>query len=168
MTEKFQEIKCQTTSSRKIFGLCDDPPPANNPAYIDETDGNKWIAVVENDAKFAVTFTAIDNCIEMRRRDGKMKQRCDGMLTFNSTVIFVELKDRDAKRNAWVEEAIPQLKSSIQDFEDTKMADDFSSKLAYIVNKQHPKFKSTQQRRMDIFFSDTKYVLRIQGRINLR
>ena len=48
------------------------------------------------------------------------------------------------------------------------MADDFSKKLAYVSNKQHPKFKSTQQRRMDAFFDDTNYVLRIQGRINLQ
>jgi len=167
MSEKFKKEKCQTISDRKKFGICDDPPPAMNPAYIDETDGSKWIAVVENEDRYAVTFTAIDNCIEILRPDGKMSQRCDGMLTFNSTVIFVELKDRDAQGNAWVEDAIPQLKSSIQDFEKTEMADNFSKKLAYITNKQHPRFKSTQQSRMDAFFDDTNYVLRIQGRINL-
>lgn len=167
MSEKFKEEKCQNISNSKKFGICDDPPPAQNPAYIDETDGSKWIAVVENEDRYAVTFTAIDNCIEILRPDGKMSRRCDGMLTFNSTVIFVELKDRDAQGNAWVEDALPQLKSSIQDFEKTDMADIFSRKLAYIANKQHPRFKSTQQSRMDAFFDDTNYVLRIQGRINL-
>lgn len=168
MSVNFNEAKCQTNSNRKTFGLCDDPPPANNPAYIDEENGANWIAVVENESRYEVTFTAIDNCIETLRKDGKMKQRCDGMLTYNSNVIFVELKDRDAIGNTWVEDAIPQLKSSIESFEDTVMADNFKKKLASISNKQHPKFKSTQQRRMDAFYDDTNYVLRIQGRINLQ
>ena len=168
MNVNFDELKCQTSSNRKTFGLCDDPPPAKNPAYIDEANGANWIAVVENESRHQVTFTAIDNCIETLRPDGKMKQRCDGMLTYNSTVIFVELKDRDAEGNTWVEDAIPQLKSSIESFEDTLMAENFSKKLAYVSNKQHPKFKSTQQTRMDVFFDDTNYVLRIQGRINLQ
>ncbi len=168
MSLNFNEINCQTSSHRKIFGLCDDPPPANNPAYIDEENGANWIAVVENESRHQVTFTAIDNCIETLRPDGTMKQRCDGMLTYNSTVIFVELKDRDAEGNAWVEDAIPQLKSSIASFEDTTMSEDFKKKLAYISNKQHPKFKSTQQKRMNAFFDETNYVLRIQGRIELQ
>jgi hypothetical protein len=168
MSVDFCKLKCQTNSSRKTFGLCDDPPPAKNPAYIDEVNGANWIAVVENESQKQITFTAIDNCIEILRPDGLMKQRCDGMLSYDSTVIFVELKDRDAQGNAWVEDAIPQLKSSIESFEDTDMAGNFNKKLAYISNKQHPKFKSTQQRRMDAFFDDTNYVLRIQGRINLQ
>lgn len=168
MTVNFKNTQCQTNSKNKVFGLCDDPPPAKNPAYIDELNGANWIAVVENENHYEVTFTAIDNCVKIFRKDGKMGKRCDGMLTFNSAVIFVELKDRDALGNAWVEDAIPQLKSSIRAFEDTTMSDSFIIKRAYVCNKQHPKFKSSQQRRMDDFFDETNYVLRIQGRINLQ
>jgi hypothetical protein len=168
MSVNFHDVNCQTSSSRKTFGLCDDQAPARNPAYIDEANGANWIAVVENEIQQQITFTAIDNCIKILRPDGKMKQRCDGMLTYNATVIFVELKNRDAQGNAWVEDAIPQLKSTIESFEDSQMAEGFSKKLAYVSNKQHPKFKSTQQRRMDEFFNDTNYVLRVQGRINLQ
>ena len=167
MSVNFDEPKCQTHSSNKIFGLCDDQPPAKNPAYIDEANGSNWIAVVQNYNRYDVTFTAIDNCITTLRKDGKMKQRCDGMLNYESTVIFVELKDRGAIGNRWVEDAIPQLKASIEIFEDSKMAANFAKKLAYVPNKQHPKFKSTQQRRMNEFYDETKYILRIQGRINL-
>jgi len=109
MSLNFNDANCQTKSSKKTFGLCDDPPPANNPAYIDETNGTEWIAVVENESQQEIIFTAIDNCVEILRHDGKSKQRCDGMLTYNTTVIFVELKDRNAQGNAWVEDAIPQL-----------------------------------------------------------
>jgi hypothetical protein len=167
MSENFDLANCQIKSRRKTFGLCDDPPPANNPAYIDEANGANWIAVVENESQQEITFTAIDNCIEILRSDGKSKQRCDGMLTYKTTVIFVELKDRNAQGNAWVEDAIPQLKSAIESFETTDMAQNFNKKLAYVCNRQHPKFKSTQQQRMDEFYTNTNYVLRIQGRINL-
>jgi hypothetical protein len=167
MSVNFNVANCQTNSSRKIFGLCDDPPPVKNPAYIDEVNGANWIAVIENESLQQITFTAIDNCIEILKPNDKTKKRCDGMLTYNTTVIFIELKDRNAQGNAWVEDAIPQLKSSIESFEDSEMADGFKKKLAYISNKQHPKFKSTQQRRMDAFYFETNYVLRIQGRIHI-
>ncbi len=100
MSINFSEETCQTISNRKLFGLCDDPPPISNPAYIDELNGANWIAVVVNEYLYHVTFTAIDNCIEINRIDGKQAKRCDGVLTYDSTVIFVELKERRAVGNA--------------------------------------------------------------------
>ena len=44
----FFENKCKSTSNKIEFGLCDDPPPAENPAYIDENDVSKWIGIVKN------------------------------------------------------------------------------------------------------------------------
>ncbi|HRG37164.1 MAG TPA: hypothetical protein PK289_01420 [Bacteroidia bacterium] len=151
MSVNFDEGGCQTKSNKRTFGLCDDPHPAMKPAYIDESNGSRWIAIVENQRLQQITFTAIDNCIKIVGQNDKSKQRCDGMLTYDSTVIFVELKDRNARGNAWVEDAIPQLKSSIESFEDTEMANRFNKKHAYISNKQHPQFKASQQIRMNDF-----------------
>jgi hypothetical protein len=164
----FKEAKCQTYSNKKMFGLCDDPPPCQNPAYIDESKGANWIGVVENDYRYSVTFTAIDNCISMNRLDGKPAKRCDGVLTYNVSVIFVELKARSAHGNAWVEDAEKQLKSSIEHFERSDDSKSFKIKKAYIANSEHPKFKSSQIRRMDQFLIDTGYVLRIENRIILQ
>jgi hypothetical protein len=36
MIIEFEIAKCQSQSDKKIFGLCDDPSPAKNPAYIDD------------------------------------------------------------------------------------------------------------------------------------
>jgi hypothetical protein len=168
MSLDFNVTKCQTHSDKKIFGLCDDPPPAVSPAYIDEVNGGKWIAVVENEDRYSATFTAIDNCIEIRRAGGTMEKRCDGVLTYNSTVIFVELKVRGASRNAWVIDAEKQLRATISNFETTEAAEVYSSKKAYIANSEHPKFKESQARRMDQFLTDTGYVLRIINRIVLQ
>ncbi len=167
MSIDFQITNCQTQSDKKIFGLCDDPPPAKNPAYIDEVDGAKWIAVVENEDRYSVIFTAIDNCIDIKSKDGNMGKRCDGMLMYNSTVIFVELKERGAKGNAWVTDAEPQLKNVISHFEKTPLSENFNQKKAYISNSEHPKFKSSQSERMERFFTETGYILRIEARIRL-
>ena len=167
MNINFSQVACQTHSKRKLFGLCDDPPPPHKAAYIDETNGAKWIAVVVNDETYAVTFTAIDHCIVINRPDGKQSKRCDGVLTYNSTVIFVELKEIGGKGNDWVEVTEEQLKITIGHFEAEDYADNFIQKKAYIANSEHPKFKESQTRRMEQFFDDTGYVLRIENRIIL-
>ena len=167
MSIDFKVLICQTNSDKKLFGLCDDPSPARKPAYIDETDGAKWIAVVENDERYDVMFTAIDNCVEIRRADGTMDKRCDGILTYGANVIFVELKKREAWGNAWVRDAELQLRNTIDHFEKTEYAKGFSQKKAYIANSEHPKFKESQTNRMDRFFTDTGYILIIKNRITL-
>jgi hypothetical protein len=167
MSINFSDANCQTSSNRKIFGLCDDPLPDSNPAYINEDDGGKWIAVVVNDDRYNVTFTAIDNCIEIKRTDGKPAKRCDGVLTYDSTVIFVELKQRGARGNAWVTDAEEQLRATISYFELEDVAENYNTKEAYIANSEHPKFKESQMRRMEQFYVDTGYVLRIVNRIKV-
>jgi hypothetical protein len=167
MIINFFEAGCQTFSSRPHFGLCDDPPPATNHAYIDEDNGANWIAVVENDNRYDVTFTAIDNCIEVERSNGTMAKRCDGLLTYDKTAILVELKQRSGKGNGWVVEAEAQLRETIIYFEREDESNQFSSKRAYIANSEHPRFKETQIQRMDRFLNDTEYVLRIENRIRL-
>jgi hypothetical protein len=162
-----QEAACQTHSCKSMFGLCDDPHPSKNPAYIDEDNGMKWIAVVVNETLFEVTFTAIDHCIDTKKANGNMDKRCDGALTFHSTVIFVELKERTSRGNEWVVEAAKQLQSSIRNFEKHIGSDDYPVKKAYIANKDRPKFKETQSTRMRRFQDETGYTLRIENRIIL-
>jgi len=167
MSVEFNVEVCQTQSNKKRFGLCDDPAPKKNHAYIDELDGKKWIAVVDNQFIYAVTFTAIDNCIMINREDGNPAKRCDGVLTFNNSVIFVELKVNAPKGNDWVKEAEIQLRTSISYFEKTDEAQGFKIKMAYAANRAHPKLKESQIRRMNQFLKDTGYVLRIEARIIL-
>jgi hypothetical protein len=165
MSINFSQAQCQSITNIKLFGLCDDPPPNSNPAYIDSVDGAKWIAVVVNDYNYPITFTAIDNCITILRPDGKMAQRCDGMLSYNSTVIFVELKERAQLGSDWIKDAEGQLRTTIGYFEASAEAANFSVKKAYAANSEHPKFRTNQIQRMEAFFEDTGYVFRIENRI---
>ena len=166
MKINFSDAGCQTTSSRKKFGLCDDPPPKSSPAYIDELDGAKWIAVVVNDERHEVTFTSIDNCIPITKPDGRRAKRCDGVLMHGSSVIFIELKAR-ASGSDWVKEGEKQLRETICHFEQEEETSQYSKKKAYVANSERPKFRASQTRRMEQFFNDTGYILRIENRIVL-
>ena len=167
----FLNSQCQSVSNKKLFGLCDEQDN-KEPAYLDEENGAKWIAVVENEQLKRIHFIAIDNCIDIWRDEVKkeMDNRCDGMLWYEErTVIFVELKDRESKKdkNAWVEEGEKQLKRTIEYFEKTEQSGKFTEKRAYIANKAHPKFKESQLVRMKRFQQETGYTLRIENRIKI-
>ena len=167
MSIDLSEAKCNYITEKKLFGLCDDPPPPSKKAYIDEENGAKWIAVVVNENKQQVKFTAIDNCIEVKNENGTMAKRCDGILTFDSTITFVELKERNEKGSKWVKDAEGQLRFTISYFEKSEDAKNYKIKKAYIANSEKPKFRESQKRRMDEFLTDTGYVLRIENRIIL-
>ncbi|MEI6139577.1 MAG: hypothetical protein WCP85_09945 [Mariniphaga sp.] len=169
MSINFFEAKCRYITAKKLFGLCDDSTHTKNKtlkqAYLDEENGAKWIAVVDNSYNQRVTFSAIDNCIEIKSEKGKMLKRCDGVLTFDETVAFVELKERVEKKPRWIKDAEMQLRSTIGYFEKSEDAQDYKTKKAYIANNQRPKFRESQIDRMDQFLTDTGYVLRIENRI---
>ncbi len=167
MSINFFDAKCQGVSNNEKFWLNDDPHPSQNPAYIVECEDKKWIAEVVNAGKYLVTFTAVDNCIETKRIDGKMDKRCDGFLSYDSTIAFVELKKRSGLGKEWVKDGEKQLRATIGHFEAGEDAEKFTTKKAYIANSERPKFKESQTRRMEQFLNDTGYTLRIENRIRL-
>jgi len=59
------------------------------------------------------------------------------------------------------------LRSTIKYFEQQDESRNFSKKKAYIANSERPLFRTVQAVRMDRFFSETKYILRIENRINI-
>lgn len=155
-----------TSCSKRRFGVCD-IPAAEEKAYIAERQGENWLAVVDNYYQTQVKFVPIDHCIELLRPDGKMDKRCDGCLFYEKTIIFVELKDRHMKGSDWVRDAEQQLRSTIKRFENEKESDFFTVKKAYIANSAKPRFNSGHIIRMDNFFTETKYVLRIENTIGI-
>jgi len=166
----FAKTNHQQFTNSSEFGLCDDVLPAENPAYIDESDRTKWIAIVENNENKTVTFTPIDNCLEydFRKKDGKPDKRCDGVLTVMSLIIFVELKQRKGRRSKdWIEDGELQLKQTIFHFSKTTDSKSFKNKLAYIANNKRPIFTRGQEVRTNRFYKETGYILRIQNRISI-
>jgi hypothetical protein len=164
-TFSFFDSSKQYTSNKKKFGLCDKEPPPHLPAYLDESNGQNWIAVVHNFYQRTIKFVALDNCIELKKQDGKQDKCSDGLLTYNSTVIFVELTTRTDSR--WRKDKYEQLCVTIDHFEDTKDSDKYNVKKAYIANNNRPKFKTSYEVLANKFWKDTGYVLRIQNRIEI-
>jgi hypothetical protein len=166
MSINFFDANCQSQTNQPKFGLCDDPNKDKDPAYIDTDDCSKWIAIVENNQKIEVIFTAIDNCIEILRSDGTMDNRCDGMLTYNKHIIFVELKERNF-RNSWVVKGEKQLKNTINVFIANHDLAIYKFKIAHIANNKQPDFQSSQMIRMERFKNETGFRLIIQNTIKV-
>lgn len=164
----FFDENCQSHTKAAKFGLCDEPPPSTNPAYIDLKDVNQWIATVENNQHIDIIFTAIDNCIEIYRSDSKMANRCDGMLTYIHTIIFVELKQRKPSGRNYrnlINKAEIQLRSTISVFIRNKNSEKFVTKRAYIANAKKPEFQQSHKERMQRFKDDTGFILKIENKI---
>ncbi|MCD7932729.1 MAG: hypothetical protein LUH15_16000 [Tannerellaceae bacterium] len=157
----------QQQSNKKRFGICDAPPPVVEKAYIDERNGQNWIAIVENFYQEAISFMPVDNCIDIRKSNGKPDSRCDGFLYFDTTIIFIELKERKTKGHGWVDDADKQLRITIGHFENTPESDIFKTKKAYIANSKKPDFSRFHAVRMEKFLDETNYVLRITNRIHV-
>jgi hypothetical protein len=145
----FFQACCETTTTNKLFGICDSPPPPHNPAYLnyDEVAKPDWIAEVKNDNSVEVIFTAIDNCIVIKRADGTDESRCDCMLRYDNSIIFVELKDRMSK--GWLGKAKNQLLITISTFMVNHNNAVYANKRAHIANAQRPFFQSGYQNVID-------------------
>lgn len=155
----------QWVSIKRTFGLCDDGPPSHQPAYLDEDDGSKWIAIVGNNKQLSVRFVALDNSISLIKADGKKDRCCDGLLAYQKTIIFVELTEGTNKN--WKDDKDDQLRITINHFEKTNDATRFEIKKAYIANSNRRISKPSYQVKMDRFLKDTGYDLRIQNRIEI-
>ena len=167
MSIDFFDEHCQSKTDQPRFGLCDEPPPSNTPAYIDIDVSNgktKWIAIVENANKMEVIFTAIDKCIEIKESDGK---RCDGMLTYEDCIIFVELKERSYTNRIWIDDAEQQIENTINIFSKNHDMTNYKSKKAYIANRKKPKFQYGHKETMQKFRNKTGFRLSIENTIKI-
>lgn len=149
---------CQTQSKEVEFGLCDDPPPADNPAYIDENDPNKWISIIKNPQSKNVNFNAIDKCIDIRRSDNTMQKRCDGVLSYDRNLVFVELKGRNGGK--WVKEGREQLTETINTFKnECDVISEFQGIRAHVCNNLRPQSHFGHAANIQKFKDDTGLIL---------
>lgn len=165
-----QDGTCSDTTLQAVsFGLCDDPPVAgvSAPAYVDISTPATWIAAVDNKAGYEVTFKAVDNCIEILRPNGDKEQRCDGILLHDTTVIFVELKEKRDPSTKWVKEGGEQLKQTIKDFRAAHGTDGWTLKAAYLANRKQPNFQQGHQTTINTLSRATKVLFRVEATIVL-
>ncbi len=165
MPINFFDNLCKTFTTNIEFGICDDPPPQDNPAYIDENDDSKWIAIVNNPEQAEVNFHAIDNCVSILRPNGENESRCDGMLAYEENLIFVELKMRGS--SGWLSKARKQLTITVNKFTENNDKDDYKSIEAYACNSLRPASNQGNSVELQRFKDDTGLIMYAQQEINL-
>jgi hypothetical protein len=157
MSINFFESSCKEPARiDSLFGICDDQ--IGTKAYTDITNVNKWIANVKNNKSVSITFTAIDNCIEVLREGTNDKESsCDGMLVFEDSIYLVELKEQGT--GGWIKDAREQLENTIKHIEanNKQNLNMFRYKKAYACNKKHPKFTTINNESGMRFFLETKF-----------
>ncbi len=161
MPINFFDNTCKTNSNKTQFGLCDNPDPAKDPAFIDELDATKWIAEVKNENETPIDFYAIDNCINILKPNGDKESRCDGMLQYNNTLTFVELKDRVS--SGWVKKGREQLTSTITHFSQNHNVSQFQFSDCYVSNKQRPLAVKSINTEVQQFKNETAVLLGNKG-----
>lgn len=151
-----------------LFGLCDDATQQYEPAYVSTALAAEatWIARVENSAGYEVTFKPIDNCIPIFKGNGTKQSRCDGMLLYEATIIFVELKEQRDPGTKWAFNGSEQVKQTIKDFRDLHDTAD-KKLLAYVANRIQPNAQQAHFSIIKNFTNALKVVLRVEGTIKL-
>lgn len=167
----FLQAPCKESSTKPVFGLCDDPPPAKNKAYISE-DGHKkntWIAQVLNKDEKSIHFYAIDHCIEISKPNEPKKEesRCDGLLVTESFYKFIELKDCKLSDRNWRKKGNQQLKTTISIFRENYPEIPTTTISAQLCNKKHSSSNILYQDSQDEFFQETGIILEIKRQITL-
>jgi len=171
MSVNFFKENCKHSSMKPVFGICDnvaDHGDTSQPAYLDENNGENWIATVDNHYRESICFYAVDNCVTFPvREDGTSLKRCDGFLSCNDTIAFLELKSRNEYGAKWIKDAEEQLRSAIHYFEKEPVSLKFQNKRAYAVNNMRPQSRLGQAERMERFLEETGYLLFIKARIDI-
>ncbi len=159
MKVEFLKADCQTTTNERKFGLYD--AEDKTPIKVHLTDEDKWNATVLNSESKNVLVTAIDNCIDIIRPNGEMDNRCDCMLTYDTTILFIELKN---KRDSWQSEGLAQIENVVNVMieESPEFYNAFTKRKAIVANRKHqfPSFHQSNIEHRQHFSS--KYKMRIQ------
>jgi len=149
-----------------LFGICDDQDGVSI-AYTDNSNKDKWVAIVINKNETEVAFTTIDHCITILKEGTKDEESlCDGMLTFQNSLYLVELKEKE--KNAWQSEAIAQLENTIRLLQANHDLSAFKYKKAYVCNKKHTNFSVYDNEKQKALFSKTKFRIDIQSEILIK
>ncbi len=157
MAINFFEADCTDSTNETVFGIYDVPP-----ATLSFADSENWHVWVDNENGIDVTFIAIDQCLEIPKADG---ERCEGMLTYNDMLIFIELKDRDGGR--WAGKSRDQLINTIRLFKRDADITPYTRLYGHIANKQRPNFKAGGKIFYQEFEDETGFILRVSDVIKI-
>lgn len=167
MSIDFCKIECQTRTQEKRFGIYD--AEDKSPAKITFVEEDAWNAIVINDNSKSILHTAIDNCIDIRRDNGDMDNRCDCMLTVEDTLILLELKN---KRDSWQSEGLAQIEATIKRMknESHQFYNEFKKRKAIVANRknQFPMFYESNKEQREYFMKEYKTRIQFEAEIVIK
>lgn len=146
------------------FGIHDELDNSTK-AYLVFDSQKTWTLEVLNSKGKSIEFYPIDNCIKIYKENSKNKEStCDGMLKFDSHLIFVELTESCHKS---VEECISQIKSTICLFKIYHPDLVFVKKSAVVSNPARPTSTISHERCLD-FREETGFGLSVKTVLNIK
>ncbi len=167
MSVDFFKAECQVLTKEKRFGLFD--AEDTSPVQIKLVDEKSWNAIVINDNCVELIFTAIDNCVEMLRDDGEMDSRCDAMLIYNNTLLFIELKN---KRDSWQSLGLSQIEATIKRMivEHQVFYNGFAKRKAIVANAKYrfPCFQEVNLEQREYFMKNYKTRIQFEAEIIIK
>jgi hypothetical protein len=156
----FFDVACQEPPlQHTLFGICDDQNGGN--AFTDITDPSKWVATVKNDNGKTLVFTAVDKCV-IKDHEEIGRGRCDGMLTSDTLLYLVELKEA---LPPWQTGAVDQLISTIHFLNERHDISAFKHKKAFACNKKRPRFQQIDNEFNLAFYRKYGFRIDIQAEI---
>lgn len=162
------EYARESPRSDRRFGLVDGIQQGENGTMARTTLENEedWNAVVTNETGKAMTFMPLDHNIVIHPTPDTTYSLCDGML-YDSNKDFLAFIELKVRKESWVNEAVTQLRSTIELFSENHDISEYRKCVAYAANKKHPHFNSSHKEIMQNFRNDTKFRLLIQNNIEV-
>lgn len=157
MAINFFQTNCQSSTRVTVFGIYDIPP-----ATLSFNHPEEWHVWIDNDGAKLISHTAVDFCLDIPRAEG---ERCESMLTYDDTLMFIELKDSDGGR--WAGKARDQLINTIRLFKRDAGIAGYRRLYGHIANKQRPNFKAGGMRFSQEFEDETGFILRVSDVIKI-
>ena len=161
MSLDFFNEECQYPStSTDIFGLCDNNDGSR--AFPNFDNEEIWIAEVKNIGKFEIVITAIDSCL-LRHDEYPDRGRCDCMLTTETHLYFIELKN---KRRKWIPGAMEQLESTMELFKGSHDIFQYKKRKVFACNRKKRFVEITNAENKE-FLRRTDFLKQIQTTIEV-
>lgn len=162
MIDFFNNSCNENSLTDEEFGICDNQDGTK--AYSENTNSGNWIAIVKNNTQKEMTFTPIDNCIQIFQSGTRnLESSCDGMLTFENSLYLIELKEQGT--GGWLPTAISQLQNTIRLITENNDISNIRYKKAYACNKKRPHFQVMDSERKKRFYDMTGF--RIDAQIEI-
>lgn len=153
----------ETTESDR-FGIHDELDN-NTKAYLVFDSQKTWTLEVLNSKRKSIEFYPIDNCLKIYKENSNNKEStCDGMLKYESHLMFVELTESSHKS---VEDCINQIKSTICLFQVHHPDLVFTKKSAVVSNLARPTSTISHERCLD-FREETGFGLSVKTVLNIK